>query len=428
MHVTGTYGWTIEISGSGFWPASSEIIPLNTLNLPMMKYISWVGGAYPKMQNFTVAGRRWVGKNDTLQLQIAVRNKGLSQTSKNVVVEMSTNYVNATPLVNSVNYDSIQVKQIKTNTSNPFKFKISSSAVISDNMQFVCTIKQEGVIASKDTFYITVGKTDSLFYDNAENGWSNWTRSGTGKQWDTTYVSSWKGLKSFADSRYGNSSNSTANYFTLTPSINLSNRINPRLEYAVKFATEPGYDYARIQISTNSGTTWINLPGRYTTIFSSQPSYIGLKYWVYEQINLNSYIGQNVKFRFYYYTDSGTPGDGIYIDEFRVVDYKDNTLGITQTGNELPDKFSLEQNYPNPFNPVTKISFSLPSNVRRQTQDVKLYVFDIVGKEVQTLVDEQLQPGTYEVTFDGSSLASGIYFYQLKAGKYIETKKLVLIK
>ncbi len=425
MHVTGTYGWTVEISGSDFWPASSEIIPLNNLNLPMMKYISWVGGAYPKMQNFNIPGKGWAGKNDTLQLGIAVRNKGVSQTSKNVVVELSSTYANATALVNSVNYDSISVNQIKTNNSNPFKFKISSSAVIGDNMQFVCTIKQEGVIASKDTFYITVGKIDSLFYDGGENGWTNWTRSGTGKQWDTTFVSFWKGSKSFADSRYGNSSNSSANYFSLTPSFNLLNRINPRLEFAVKYATEPGYDYARIQISSNNGTSWTNLSGRYTATISGQPSYAGLKYWVYEQINLNTYIGQTVKFRFYYYTDNGTPGDGIYIDDFRIVDYKDNTNGITQIGNVLPDKYSLYQNYPNPFNPVTKIKFDIPANSVGQTF---LSVYDILGREVEILVHEKLQPGTYEVTFNASKLPSGTYFYKLSAGDFNDIKKLVMIK
>ncbi len=97
--------------------------------------------------------------------------------------------------------------------------------------------------------------------------------------------------------------------------------------------------------------------------------------------------------------------------------------------------FSLSQNYPNPFNPVTKIKFDIPSNVRSrqvgtgsQTANVKIIVYDILGKEIQTLVNEQLQPGSYEVTFDGSNLPSGVYFYQLRAGDFMETKKLILLK
>lgn len=428
MHVTGTYGWTVEISGSDFWPLSSEIIPLNNLNLPMMKYISWVAGAYPKMQNFTVAGKGSVYKNDTLQLKIAVRNKGISQTSKNVVVELSSTYANATSLVSSVNYDSIQVKQIKENTNTPFKFKISNSANIGDNMQIVCTIKQEGVVASKDTFYVTIGYIETLFSDNAENGIGNWTRSGNGKQWDTTYISFWKGAKCFTDSRWGNSSNSTTNYFALTNSINLTGKTNPRIEYAAKWATETGYDYARIQVSSNGGTSWVNLPGRYTKTLSSQPSYHGMSYWVYEQINLNAYIGQTIKIRFNYYTDSGVPGDGFYFDDFRVVDYRVTQMGITSYGTELPDRFALYQNYPNPFNPVTKINFDIP-----EKSFVKLTVFDILGRKVASLVNEQLSTGKYEIQFSinqytNNQFSSGVYFYKLETGNFSDVKKMIISK
>jgi hypothetical protein len=87
--------------------------------------------------------------------------------------------------------------------------------------------------------------------------------------------------------------------------------------------------------------------------------------------------------------------------------------------------YKLYQNFPNPFNPSTKIKFDIPSNVVGRTF---LSVYDITGREIQTLVNEQLQPGVYEVTFSGSNLASGIYFYQLKAGDFIQTKRMVLIK
>jgi photosystem II stability/assembly factor-like uncharacterized protein len=104
------------------------------------------------------------------------------------------------------------------------------------------------------------------------------------------------------------------------------------------------------------------------------------------------------------------------------------TIGINKISSEVPRTFRLEQNYPNPFNPTTKIKFQIPSGVKRQTSDVKLVIYDVLGHEIQTLVNEKLQPGTYEVTFDGSNFASGIYFYQLKSGNFIETKKMLMIK
>ena len=97
--------------------------------------------------------------------------------------------------------------------------------------------------------------------------------------------------------------------------------------------------------------------------------------------------------------------------------------GIIPISNQIPDKFSLSQNYPNPFNPSTVISFQL-----LVVGQVLLKVFDILGKEITTLVNEQLQPGTYEVTFDGSNLSNGVYFYKLQTGNFLSIKKMLLIK
>ncbi len=77
---------------------------------------------------------------------------------------------------------------------------------------------------------------------------------------------------------------------------------------------------------------------------------------------------------------------------------------------------------------MTKIKFDIPGTIKRKTLDVKLVIFDIIGREIQTLVNEQLNPGTYEVTFDAGSLPSGIYFYKLSTRNFVETKKMILIK
>ena len=97
--------------------------------------------------------------------------------------------------------------------------------------------------------------------------------------------------------------------------------------------------------------------------------------------------------------------------------------GIQNISTEIPTAFSLEQNYPNPFNSNTIIRFQI-----KDSRFVNLKVFDILGKEVATLVNEYLQPGTYETTFDASMLTGGIYFYRLQTENYTETKKLILLK
>ena len=93
-----------------------------------------------------------------------------------------------------------------------------------------------------------------------------------------------------------------------------------------------------------------------------------------------------------------------------------------------PTKFSLEQNYPNPFNPSTKIKYSIPSIVSNKEMSSVLKVYDVLGNEVATLVDKAQTSGTYEVEFNNTQLSSGIYYYQLKSGSNVETKKMMLLK
>jgi len=96
----------------------------------------------------------------------------------------------------------------------------------------------------------------------------------------------------------------------------------------------------------------------------------------------------------------------------------------------LPTEFSLSQNYPNPFNPATKIKFTIPSveTHRDASLLVTLKVFDILGSEIETLVNEEKPAGTYELTWNAEQLPSGVYFYQLRAGSFIETKKMLLLR
>jgi photosystem II stability/assembly factor-like uncharacterized protein len=95
---------------------------------------------------------------------------------------------------------------------------------------------------------------------------------------------------------------------------------------------------------------------------------------------------------------------------------------------EAPQSFSLEQNYPNPFNPSTKIKYSVAPNATGQMSSVVLKVYDAIGNEVATLVNENKPAGNYEITFDASNLSSGIYLYKLQAGSFVETKKMLMIK
>ena len=88
-----------------------------------------------------------------------------------------------------------------------------------------------------------------------------------------------------------------------------------------------------------------------------------------------------------------------------------------------PSHYELEQNYPNPFNPTTTLKYAIPKESR-----VQLDVFNLLGEVVATLEDQVRQPGYYEATFDGRNVASGVYLYRIRAGDFVMTKKLVLLK
>ncbi len=108
---------------------------------------------------------------------------------------------------------------------------------------------------------------------------------------------------------------------------------------------------------------------------------------------------------------------------YRAIEGQSSLVGVSNNTTSQPNEYKLNQNYPNPFNPATKISFTLP---KKDFASIK--VFDLVGKEVSSLLNEERPAGYYEVSFDGSKLASGVYFYKLETSNYTETKNMVLLK
>jgi hypothetical protein len=121
--------------------------------------------------------------------------------------------------------------------------------------------------------------------------------------------------------------------------------------------------------------------------------------------------------------DTRNDGGGIYAQNINYNGTFGNPTGIISSSGPVPAEYSLSQNYPNPFNPSTEIKFDIP-----KTSSVKLIVFDILGRKISTLVDRDLQQGSYSVNWNASNLPSGVYFYKINAGDFTAVKKLVLVK
>ncbi len=142
--------------------------------------------------------------------------------------------------------------------------------------------------------------------------------------------------------------------------------------------------------------------------------------WVSKELNTNQYMmGLWIADADNFYMSGGD----LNVPAVVLKSTNGGNVFVNTIGSELPDSYSLGQNYPNPFNPYTVISFQLSV-----VSDVILKVYDVMGREVRTLVNGNMQAGTYEVSFDGSGLNSGVYFYKISAGNYSETKRMILMK
>lgn len=143
--------------------------------------------------------------------------------------------------------------------------------------------------------------------------------------------------------------------------------------------------------------------------------------WKQYYFNLSQFAGQRIVVAFRYYMNTDVDGLWCNIDDIFIGNR--GSVGITQTGTNVPDKFALSQNFPNPFNPETKIKFDLarPTNV-------KLVVFNNLGQEVMNLFSGFKSAGSYIADFNASGLSSGTYFYRLETDFFTETKKMQVVK
>jgi photosystem II stability/assembly factor-like uncharacterized protein len=158
-----------------------------------------------------------------------------------------------------------------------------------------------------------------------------------------------------------------------------------------------GITYEGVYRSTNEGQSWAQIN---SGLFNMNITHLAL---------------DSIGFLY-----AATGGSGVFRSYY-------TTVGITNISGELPMNFSLSQNYPNPFNPATAIKFSIPPSKGARGM-TRLIIYDILGREITTLVNEQLSPGTYEVEWVAGNYPSGVYFYKLKTVEFVETRKMVLVK
>ena len=171
---------------------------------------------------------------------------------------------------------------------------------------------------------------------------------------------------------------------------------------------------------------WVNttdsIPTNFTTKIGTLNWTAGSTYGNFQQyqFSLSAFSGLSfIYIGFRYNMDCINSGNVVFIDDI----YVGTVSGISHIGTGIPAAFDLKQNYPNPFNPITNIRFDIPIS-----SNVKISVYNTLGQQIAIILNEMKTAGFYEVKYDASALSSGVYYYRIEAGNYLQTKKMVLIK
>jgi hypothetical protein len=209
-------------------------------------------------------------------------------------------------------------------------------------------------------------------------------------------------------------------------------------EWVARYDGPGGYDYAYSAALDSSGNVYVtgmsvDLVTNYdyaTVKFNSS----GIQQWVMR------YSGQG-----FYWDEAhsvavdgsgnvfvtGNVYNGSSLNDYTTIKYS-QFVGITPVSNETPSEFRLYQNYPNPFNPTTLIKFDVAQFPLNKGGErglfAELKIYDVLGGEIATIVNKQLNPGTYEIEWDGTNFPSGVYYYRLTAAEFTETRRMVLAK
>jgi hypothetical protein len=427
------FGYTIEI-GPEFWPNQNQIFPIAQQNVLSNMYHAFVAGEYVQLVNPNF-DREYFLPADAVELTPEFKNKGLA-TAHNLTFELSSPSQYVTVNTGNASLDSLEARTAYTLTT-PLSFVISISAPLEEKIPIVLITRINGDIISSDTTNVIIGFPVFVFEDIANDPAVNWTITATPTtpKWEATTETFYSAPNSYTDSKNQNYRNNATVTMTLTSALDLSGYTNPRLRFYTQFNIESNWDYGWVRVSTNNGSSWTALEGDYTEPGegsfqpNGQPVYDGvLSDWLKEEISLANYVSSQLKIQFQLKTDGGVTRDGWFVDDIGIFIY---TIPTDVSDNADPVyTFSLDQNYPNPFNPTTKIKYTIPSisqsGVEKSLTTLKIY--DVLGNETAVLVNEEKIAGNYEVEFDAANLSSGIYFYKLISGSFVDTKKMILLR
>jgi murein tripeptide amidase MpaA len=329
----------------GFWPNQDRIIPLAEENLYPNLFLTWVAGGYPLLEspNFS---QNYFNPGETFSLNPKIKNVGLEKmTDISVTVSSLTEGLNITT---NAGFTIESIESRETILINESVTLSLDEILLEDKVKIEFAFSKDGYEIRKDTVSIRIGTPEIIFEDIILMENDYWDFSSTsGINWKRTDNQYFSAPYSFTDSESGNYSANLTSRLTTKNSISLANVSSPILTFRSKWDIEAGWDCGKVQISTNNGSTWINLTGNYTSSASGDgaqtpvgtPVYQGSQSnWIEEEIDLSQFAGTNIKLRIELKSDTYIEEDGWYIDDIRISYYKIVPVELTSFTGSIIDK------------------------------------------------------------------------------------------
>jgi hypothetical protein len=395
----------------GFWPQITNIENICRSNMGMNLYLARLALRYAKITDLTPT---FIPSQNSF-IKFNLKCLGLD-----VPADFTVSLSAISPEISYVGADKFFNNMIALSSeTDSIDFSLSQSVLQGQQIKFKITVNN-GLYSYADTLTKIFGQPQTIFSDNGNNI-ANWTTT-TG--WNTTTTQSHSPSSSITDSPNSDyNTNPVNSSITTTQAISLANAANAYLSYWARWDLNPDQDYVQIKISTNNGTTWIPLTGQHTNLGTgsyqpnNQPLYDGPNSnWVQENIDISTYIGQNVKFRFTlksannYYQSY----DGFYFDDFTVT-----TLPVLSTIEENRSNGASFTLFPNP----TKNWIQINLTEEIHSKKFNLMIYNSLGKEIKNdFISNNSK-------IDISSLSPGIYFIKIKnSDKPFPLQRFTIVK
>jgi carboxypeptidase T len=424
------YSMTPEIGGAddGFWPSPAQIAPIAERNLHANLSMARLAGECYAVELAAVNQRE---DNDTVSLSLSLRSVGVRNVSSGVTVHFEQ--PDSRPVYPPSAF-------VSTASPSPFHVRLLRDKGKAEGSWMDLHVRLSAANdCSRDSIRFRIGVPVTVIRDTVDTLGGKWVAVSTlaGSNWDTSSTWAYSGRLSYTDSPQGEYQRSFTSVLTLAKPVRLAGSA-AELRFRGCWDIEAEYDVVVVEASSDQGRTWSALEGKYTrpgsgAVGSKQVLGVpGLdrlqREWVEEVMDLRDYVGGELLLRFRLDTDAFVQRDGIFVDDITILLYSSAALSVpAETAPAAPYLF---QNYPNPFNGETQIRFTLGQRGENAQGErrVTVRVFDLLGREVSTVVDRPFSSGNHVVTFTARGLASGVYLYRLQDGAHAATRPMIILR